>query len=43
MTYDVPIVTSNLAVLQAVKRRLDDLREREMSPVAGPRPAARGF
>jgi maleate isomerase len=35
MTYDVPMVTSNLAVLQAVKRRLDDLREREMAPVAG--------
>jgi len=43
MTYDVPIVTSNLAVLQAVKRRLDDLRERDMAPVAGPWPAARGF
>jgi maleate isomerase len=43
MTYDVPIVTTNLAVLQAVKRRLDDLREREMAPVVGRRPAARGF
>jgi maleate isomerase len=43
MTYDVPIVTSNLAVLQAVKRRLDDLRQREMAPVAGRRPVAPGF
>jgi maleate isomerase len=31
MTYDVPIVTSNLAALQAVKRELEDLREREMA------------
>jgi maleate isomerase len=43
MTYDVPIVTSNLAVLQAVKRRLDDLREREMAPVGSRRPPALGF
>jgi maleate isomerase len=31
MTYDVPIVTSNLAALRAVKRQLDDLRQREMT------------
>ena len=31
ITYDVPIVTSNLAVLQAVKRELDGLRERACS------------
>ena len=30
ITYDVPIVTSNLATLQAVKRELDSLRERDM-------------
>ena len=33
MTYDVPIVTSNLAALQAVKRRLAELREREMAAI----------
>ncbi len=43
MTYDVPIVTSSLAVLQAVKRTLDDLREREMVPVGSRRPPAVGF
>jgi maleate isomerase len=43
MTYDVPIVTSNHAVLQAVKRTLDDLREGELAPVGGRRPAALGF
>ena len=43
MTYDVPIVTSNLAVLQAVKRKLEDLREREMVPVGSRRPPALGF
>jgi maleate cis-trans isomerase len=31
MTYDVPIVTSNLAALRAVKRQLEDLRQREMT------------
>jgi maleate isomerase len=31
LTYDVPIVTSNLAALRAVKRQLEDLREREMT------------
>jgi maleate cis-trans isomerase len=31
MTYDVPIVTSNFAALQAVKRQLEDLRERDMT------------
>jgi maleate isomerase len=31
VAYDVPIVTSNLAALQAVKRDLDTLREREMA------------
>ena len=31
MTYDVPIVTSNLAALQAVRRRLAELRERGMA------------
>jgi maleate isomerase len=36
VTYDVPIVTSNLAALQAVKRTLDDLRERAMALASGP-------
>jgi maleate isomerase len=31
MTYDVPIVTSNLAALREVKRQLEKLREREMT------------
>jgi maleate isomerase len=31
MTYDVPIVTTNMAAVHAVKRRLDDLRERAMT------------
>jgi len=31
MTYDVPIVTSNLAALRAVKRHLEDLRQHEMA------------
>ncbi len=31
-TYDVPMVTSNFAALQAVKRELDRLRERELAP-----------
>ena len=39
IAYDVPIVTSNLAALQAVKRRLHGLRERRMAPAAARRPA----
>jgi maleate isomerase len=31
ISYDVPIVTSNLAVLQAVKREVEHLRQRELS------------
>jgi len=31
MTYDVPIVTSNFAALQAVKRKLDGLRDRRIA------------
>jgi maleate isomerase len=31
ISYDVPIVTSNLAVLQAVKRELEELRQRELA------------
>jgi len=31
ISYDVPIVTSNLAVLQALKREIENLREREMA------------
>ena len=31
LTYDVPIVTSNLAALRAVKRQLEKLREHEMT------------
>jgi len=38
IAYDVPIVTTNLAALQAVKRKLHRLREREMAP-ATRRPA----
>ena len=34
IAYDVPIVTTNLAALQAVKRKLHRLREREMAPAA---------
>jgi maleate isomerase len=34
MTYDVPVVTSNLAALQEVKRRLSELREREMAAMS---------
>jgi maleate isomerase len=40
IAYDVPIVTSNLAALQAVKRRLHGLRERSMAPAAARRPAS---
>jgi maleate isomerase len=36
IAYDVPIVTTNLAALQAVKRKLHSLREREMAPAARP-------
>jgi maleate isomerase len=31
ISYDVPIVTCNLAVLQSVKRELEDLRQKEMA------------
>jgi len=31
MTYDVPVITSNLAVLGGIRRRLTELREREMT------------
>jgi maleate isomerase len=31
LTYEVPIVTSNLAALRAVKRQLENFREREMT------------
>ena len=34
IAYDVPIVTTNLATLQAVKRKLYGLRQREMAPAA---------
>ena len=34
IAYEVPIVTTNLAALQAVKRKLHSLREREMAPAA---------
>jgi maleate isomerase len=34
MTYDVPIVTSNLAALRAVKRQLEDLRQHEMAQLS---------
>ena len=40
IAYDVPIVTTNLAALQAVKRKLHGLREREMAPATARRPAA---
>ena len=36
IAYDVPIVTTNLAALQAVKRKLHSLREREMAPARPP-------
>ena len=39
IAYDVPIVTTNLAALQAVKRKLHGLREREMAPATARRPA----
>jgi maleate isomerase len=39
IAYDVPIVTTNLAALQAVKRKLHGLREREMAPATTRRPA----
>jgi maleate isomerase len=35
MAYDVPIVTSNLAALQAVRREIDALRQHELSQSAG--------
>ena len=38
IAYDVPIVTTNLATLQAVKRKLHGLRERELAPAAARRP-----
>lgn len=38
IAYEVPIVTTNLATLQAVKRKLHSLRERELAP-ATHRPA----
>ena len=31
ISYDVPIVTCNLAVLQSVKRELEDLRQKDMA------------
>jgi maleate isomerase len=34
IAYDVPIVTTNLATLQAVKRKLHGLRERDMASAA---------
>lgn len=34
ISYDVPMVTSNLAALQAVKRTIDILRQRELAPPA---------
>jgi maleate isomerase len=33
MTYDVPVVTSNLATLFQVKRRISELRERDLLPL----------
>ena len=39
IAYDVPIVTSNLAALQAVKRKLHGLREQRLAPAAARRPA----
>jgi maleate isomerase len=41
VTYDVPIVTSNLAALQAVKRHLDHLRERALKQAQNGQPPAR--
>ena len=38
IAYDVPIITSNLAALQAVKRKLHGLREQTLAPAAA-RPA----
>ncbi len=38
--YEVPIVTSNLAALQAVRRQIDVLRERELPKADAPAPAA---
>jgi maleate isomerase len=38
--YEVPIVTSNLAALQAVRRKIDVLRERELPKAGAPAPAA---
>jgi len=31
ISYDVPIVTCNLAVLQSVKRELEDLRQKDLA------------
>jgi maleate isomerase len=42
VAYDVPIVTSNMAALQAVKRTLDRLRERAMPEVDLPLARANG-
>jgi maleate isomerase len=36
VTYDVPIVTTNMAALQAVKRTIDDLRDRAMPEALPP-------
>ena len=42
VTYEVPIVTTNLAALQAVKRTLDDLRDRAMPQTAPVLPRTMG-
>jgi hypothetical protein len=34
ISYDVPVVTSNLAVLQAVTRELRNLRQREVAQLS---------
>jgi maleate isomerase len=40
VAYDVPIVTSNLATLQAVKRKLHELRERDLARARAARTAS---
>jgi len=42
VTYDVPIVTTNLSALQAVKRTIDDLRDRALPQTAPVLPRTMG-
>jgi maleate cis-trans isomerase len=40
IAYDVPIVTSNLAALQAVRKQIYELRQNDLQPLTPARPSA---